>query len=211
MRNACARLDEAATIRALEMTDPQNEGEPWQCHIEETFKGLIALSIELLKALLLINGGAAVAILAYLGNLASHASPVAHLPNMRYALLYFAGGVFATALAFIAAYFTQYRLYFEERARHTGRSFNARLRRWLLERCVGILNNPVGVVSMSHFFASSGRTTRHRFFADFVESEADATRYVKIPLLSDATRHFAHSLSKKTVALKALAGGWASR
>ena len=108
-----------------EIPDPQNEGEPWQWHIEETFKGLISLSIELLKALLLINGGAAVAVLAYLGSLASHGS-VAHLPDIKNALLCFAGGVLATALAFIAAYFTQYRLYLEERARHTGRSFSSR-------------------------------------------------------------------------------------
>jgi hypothetical protein len=102
------------------MSEPQN-GTPWEWHIVETFKGLINLSIEALKALLLINGGAAVVILAYLGNLVSH--PVAHLPNMENALLCFAGGVFATALAFIAAYFTQFRLYYEERARHMGQRF----------------------------------------------------------------------------------------
>jgi hypothetical protein len=33
------------------MADFQNEGEPWEWHIIETFKGLINLSIELLKAL----------------------------------------------------------------------------------------------------------------------------------------------------------------
>jgi hypothetical protein len=106
------------------MSESQN-GTPWQWHIEETFKGLIALSIELLKALLLINGGAAVAILAYLGSLASRPS-IAHLPNMKNALLCFAGGVFATALAFIVAYFTQYRLYLEERARHIREPFKTR-------------------------------------------------------------------------------------
>jgi hypothetical protein len=108
------------------MTDPQNAGEPWEWHIVETFKGLINLSIEALKALLLINGGAAVAILAYLGNLASHDSSAAHLPNMKNALLCFGGGVFATALAFIVAYFTQYRLYLEERARHIREPFKTR-------------------------------------------------------------------------------------
>ena len=36
-------------------------------HPEETYKSLITISVELLKALALINGGAAVAILAYLG------------------------------------------------------------------------------------------------------------------------------------------------
>jgi hypothetical protein len=42
---------------------------------------------------------------------------------MKNALLCFAGGVFATALAFIVAYFTQYRLYNEERARHVREPF----------------------------------------------------------------------------------------
>jgi hypothetical protein len=104
------------------MSEHQNEGEPWEWHIVETFKGLINLSIEALKALLLINGGAAVAILAYLGNLASRPS-VARLPDVKNALVCFAGGVFATALAFIVAYFTQYRLYNEERARHVREPF----------------------------------------------------------------------------------------
>jgi uncharacterized membrane protein YidH (DUF202 family) len=103
---------------------------PWQWHIQETFKGLIALSIEALKALLLINGGAAVAILAYLGSLASH-SPSVHLPSMKSALLCFAVGVLAAAVAFIVAYFTQLRLYSEERARHSRQSFRTRHPIWL--------------------------------------------------------------------------------
>jgi hypothetical protein len=107
------------------MSESQNGDEPWQWHIVETFKGLINLSIEALKALLLINGGAAVAILAYLGSLTSRGA-VAHPPNMKNALLFFAGGVFTTALAFIVAYFTQYRLYYEERARHMRQPFRTR-------------------------------------------------------------------------------------
>jgi hypothetical protein len=107
------------------MTNSKIEGEPWKWHIEETFKGLIALSIEALKALLLINGGAAVAVLAYLGNLASRSSSV-HLPNIKSALMWFAGGVLATALTFITAYFTQFQLYVEERARHSERHFRER-------------------------------------------------------------------------------------
>jgi hypothetical protein len=93
----------------LEQQQKKNDG-PWKWHIEETFKGLIALSIELLKALLLINGGAAVAILAYLGSLASHASPGAHQPNMKNALLCFSLGVLTAAMTFLVAYLTQLRL-----------------------------------------------------------------------------------------------------
>jgi hypothetical protein len=54
---------------------------PFDFHPEETFKSLITISIELLKMLALVNGGAAVALLAYLGNLASRASG-ARPPNM---------------------------------------------------------------------------------------------------------------------------------
>lgn len=63
----------------------------------------------------LINGGAAVAILAYLGNIASHTPPPSHMPHMRSALLSYSAGVLATALAFIGEYATQLRLYSEER------------------------------------------------------------------------------------------------
>jgi hypothetical protein len=106
------------------MSEPKN-GTPWEWHIAETFKGLINLGIETLKALLLINGGAAVAILAYLGSLASRPS-IAHLPDVKNALICFAVGVFATALAFITAYFMQLTLYYEERARHEGEPFSTR-------------------------------------------------------------------------------------
>jgi hypothetical protein len=95
------------------MSEPLNRT-PWEWHIVETFRGLINLSIETLKALLLINGGAAVALLAYLGS--PHAR-YPYIPYMKNALLCFAIGVLVTALAFIAAYFTQLRLYNEERAR----------------------------------------------------------------------------------------------
>ncbi len=108
--------------RQPSLTKLKTRSRPWEWHIQETFKGLIALSIEALKALLLINGGAAVAILAYLGSLASH-SPSVHLPSVKSALMCFAGGVLAAAVAFIVAYFTQLRLYNEERARHRKQRF----------------------------------------------------------------------------------------
>lgn len=92
----------------------------WQWHTQETFKGLVALAVELLKALALVNGGAAVALLTYAGNLVSHA-PGAHMPHLKRALLCYCFGLFATVFAFMAAYFTQLRLYEEERDRHAGK------------------------------------------------------------------------------------------
>jgi len=86
----------------------------WNFHPEETYKSLITISVEALKMVALINGGAAVAILAYLGNLASHPSH-RRIPNMTCALAFFSIGLLLTVLAFIASYLTQLRLYNEER------------------------------------------------------------------------------------------------
>jgi CHASE2 domain-containing sensor protein len=61
-------------------------------------------------------------VLAYFDNLASRV-PAADLPDMKTALLCFCAGVLAGALAFLVAYFTQLRLYYEEHARHEGNPF----------------------------------------------------------------------------------------
>lgn len=63
-------------------------------HALETYKSLIAISVELLKSLLLLNGGAIVALLAYIGQAAS-------------------GGLMLSALAFVGSYLTQLSLYNE--------------------------------------------------------------------------------------------------
>jgi hypothetical protein len=89
-------------------------GRRWDFHPEETYKSLITISVEALKMVALINGGAAVALLAYLGNLTSH-SGGRRPPNMTWALMCFAIGLFFTVLAFISSYFTQLRLYNEDR------------------------------------------------------------------------------------------------
>ena len=49
---------------------PTTQTTPW--HLQETYKSLITISVECLKMLAIVNGGAAVAVLTYLGNLASH-------------------------------------------------------------------------------------------------------------------------------------------
>src|SRR6266436_4073369 len=88
----------------------------WDFHPEETYKSLITISVEALKTLALVNGGAAVAILAYLGNLASR-SPTGRLSDMTWALVCFAAGLLLTVLAFIFAYLTQLQLYNEDLAK----------------------------------------------------------------------------------------------
>lgn len=82
----------------------------WDFHPAEIYKSLITISVEALKMLALVNGGAAVALLAYLGNLASRSNGT-RLPNMTCALACFASGLFLTVLAFIASYLTQLTLY----------------------------------------------------------------------------------------------------
>jgi hypothetical protein len=80
-------------------------------HQTETFKSLIALCVEVLKMLALANGGAAVACLTYLGNLASRSPPI--FVPLKPALVSFSVGLFVTVLAFLAAYVTQLKLYQE--------------------------------------------------------------------------------------------------
>ena len=93
---------------------PPDGGRRWDFHPEETYKSLITISVEALKMVALINGGAAVALLAYLGNFTSR-SGARRPPNMTWALMCFAIGLFLTVLAFIASYFTQLRLFNEDR------------------------------------------------------------------------------------------------
>jgi hypothetical protein len=94
--------------------------QPPDWHLTETYKSLITLTVEALKMLALLNGGAAIAILTYLGNLASRQPAAVHLPDIKLALWCYSGGVAATTLAFIFAYATQLRLFIEERDRRGG-------------------------------------------------------------------------------------------
>lgn len=73
-------------------------------HWLETYKSLVTVATEGFKFSTLINGGAAVALLAYLGNVAGSNKPV---PNMRYAMFCFLLGLFLCGLSIMFAYFTQ--------------------------------------------------------------------------------------------------------
>ncbi len=79
-------------------------------HAVETFKSLILVSLQGLKLLALFNGAAAVALLAYLGNVAGKGMPV---PNMRLPMVCYVVGLIACGLAFFFGYLTQFRLYNE--------------------------------------------------------------------------------------------------
>jgi hypothetical protein len=71
---------------------------------QETFRSLVTLATEGFKFCALANGGAAVAILAYLGNIAGKGGPV---PDMRCAMGSFLFGLFCCGCAMLFAYLTQ--------------------------------------------------------------------------------------------------------
>lgn len=76
-------------------------------HWLETYKSLISLSIEGFKFSALANGGAAVAMLAYLGNIAGKGMTT---PDMRCPMAAFIAGLAACGFAMLFAYLTQLKL-----------------------------------------------------------------------------------------------------
>jgi len=81
-----------------------------QDHALETYKSMINIGTEALKALILINGGAIVALLAFLGQV-QYGSELAAM-SFRPMSLFVLGLVFAI-LAFLGTYFTQFVLFNE--------------------------------------------------------------------------------------------------
>lgn len=81
-------------------------------HWIETYRSLVTLSIEGFKFAALANGGAAVALLAYLGNAAGKGS---RAPDVSCAMAAFLAGLVACGLALLFAYFTQLKLLNESR------------------------------------------------------------------------------------------------
>ena len=79
-------------------------------HLAETYRSLISISIEFFKALLLINGGSIVAILAFLGQ-ASNVQQIAKC--ISFPLGCFVIGTCLSALAFFFSYATQFALFNE--------------------------------------------------------------------------------------------------
>ena len=79
-------------------------------HALETYKSLIGFGTETLKALQLLNGGAIVALLAYLGQTKTEPA-VAH--NIGCPLILFIIGLSVSTFAFLLAYVTQFSLFNE--------------------------------------------------------------------------------------------------
>ncbi|MFM5096534.1 hypothetical protein ACET62_10550 [Aeromonas veronii] len=86
--------------------------EDW--HLNETYKSLITISVEAFKFCALANGGAAVAILAYLGNVAAK-TDVTTPVGIRCAMGAFLFGLVTCGLSMVCAYLTQLQLFNEEK------------------------------------------------------------------------------------------------
>jgi hypothetical protein len=99
---------------------PQRE---W--HLEETYKGLLTLGIETLKVFFLLNGGALVTSLAYLGNQSSRIA-LKHDLHIGRVLFCFWVALVLTAIAFVLAYIMQLVLYGEELKRCDQQPFKRR-------------------------------------------------------------------------------------
>jgi hypothetical protein len=69
--------------------------------------------------LALINGGAAVAVLTYVGNAQRQN---AHIADLMPAIFWYCGGLIATTLAFIVGYVTELKLYNEALTRIEGKA-----------------------------------------------------------------------------------------
>jgi hypothetical protein len=81
-------------------------------HLEETYKSLILIGTSALKFVLLANGGAAIAVLAFVGELSAKQSDP---PALYLSLGCFLAGVFFGGLSHLTGYVTQLVLYNEEK------------------------------------------------------------------------------------------------
>ncbi|GAB3317231.1 hypothetical protein [Luteimonas notoginsengisoli] len=81
-----------------------------QWHAEETYKGLIQIALSCLRFGIFANGGAAVALLAFIGKENQTAITIS---SVKAAMVVFIVGVTLGGLAHLTAYLTQLRLYGE--------------------------------------------------------------------------------------------------
>lgn len=79
-------------------------------HTEETYKGLLQLAVGGLRFGALVNGGAAIALLAFIGDIYGRD---VFVPSLQGAMNSFVFGIALSGLAHVSAYFTQLRLYRE--------------------------------------------------------------------------------------------------
>ncbi len=79
----------------------------------QNFRSVIDYGLTAVKAAMLINGGAAIAILAFLGNLKPGAPLSIPPTSLAFPLLSFSAGVLLGALGTMFGYFTQYKFTYD--------------------------------------------------------------------------------------------------
>ena len=109
-------------------------------HREETYKSLIQIGITALKFVLVANGGAVIALLAFLGKTQGTNAP---LPGISCSLAAFLIGVFLGGLACVTAYLTQLFLY-NEPVEKSDLKLLKRHETWLLSTVILVI---IGVIS----------------------------------------------------------------
>lgn len=93
-----------------------------QLHAVEMFRSIISYGAAALKSAILINGGAAAALLAFIGNVWGKGVSSASVTPLTSAIAYFSFGVLAAAIGTASSYFTQY--YYGENYQRTGVAFH---------------------------------------------------------------------------------------
>lgn len=94
----------------------------YEQHLMETYRGLVPLAAGAIKTALLLNGGAAIALLALLGNFASaEKSPLGSIEQLKCALMWFVAGLACAGATSIVAYISQLTLYDEVNLPHAPR------------------------------------------------------------------------------------------
>jgi hypothetical protein len=81
-------------------------------HRDDTYRSMLAYALEALRSLLLLNGAAVVALLAYLGQLGPDRAFFAS--HARVSIGLFVAGVIVAMVAMLAAYMTHHALFNEE-------------------------------------------------------------------------------------------------
>lgn len=93
-----------------------------QLHAVEMFRSVIGYGSATLKSAILINGGAAVALLAFIGNIWNLDVSQGVVSHLTSAIVYFSFGVLAAAIGTALSYFTQY--FYSEDYQRTGIVFH---------------------------------------------------------------------------------------
>lgn len=81
-------------------------------HAQETYKSLLTLGNNALKFVLLINGGAIIALLTFLGNLLK-TNPTVINADLACSLYLYIGGILCAGVAHFTGYMTQLKLFNE--------------------------------------------------------------------------------------------------